>query len=656
MIAAVPFISESNPSAAATPLRVSLSLILLCFAAACGSSSSTITAPSTITRCSVSANGANGSLPAGGGAGTISVSAARECAWTASTEVAWLSIRSGRSGQGDGAVEFAASANPEPSARRGAVILNEQRVEVVQAAGECTISLAESGATFPQAGGAGQVEIRASSTQCSWTAESEADWIVLRGGRDGRGPATVAFDVAATTGAPRSGAIVIAGRRFTVTQSEGCVYRLGSDSYAAPAAGGSGVITLTTGPSCPWTAASSASWVTLGQTQGTGSAAVPFTVTPGSSRTGTVVVGGQTFTISQAQPQTSCTYTLEPRSHSIGAAGGTVAISVATGSGCQWSAATPVAWVGLNGTGTFVGSGSVSFTVGPASGAARSATVTVADQPVTIAQSAQNCTASLSPERVEMAAAGGPGSTAVTVGAGCAWTAVSASSWIQVVSGASGTGNGTVGFQVAPAASSSRTGTLTIAGRTLTVTQAATACTHTIAPDARNVGATGGTFDVSVTGPASCAWAAASQASWITVRESGNGTAQVTVASNTGAARTGTVTIAGRTLTVTQAAAPATCDFTVRPRRVKIGFLGGPVRLEVQTSRECAWTAASDVPWIRVLSGGSGSGDGEVSILVVLNTGGKREGRVTIGTETVSVEQKRAGNNDDDDDDDDDDD
>ncbi len=466
----------------------------------------------------------------------------------------------------------------------------------------------------------------------------------------------MAFDVAATSGAPRSGAIVIAGRRFTVTQSEGCVYRLGSDSYAAPAAGGAGVITLTTGPSCPWTAASNASWVTLGQNQGTGSATVPFTVTAGAGRTGTVVVGGQTFTISQGQPQTSCTYTLEPRSHSVGAAGGTVAVAVATGSGCQWNAATPVAWVGLNGTGAFVGSGSVSFTVGPSSGAARTATVTVADQPVTIAQSAQNCTASLSPERVEMAAAGGPGATAVTVGAGCAWTAVSAASWdSRIVSGAAGTGNGNVGFQVTPSSSGSRTGTLTIAGRTLTVTQAGAACTHTIAPDQRNVGAAGGTFDVAVTGPAGCPWTAASQAAWITVRESGNGTAQVSVVPNTGAARTGTVTIAGRTLTVTQAAAAAACDFTVRPRRVKTGFLGGPVRLEVRTSRECAWTAAPDVPWIRVLSGASGSGDGDVTILVVLNTGAKREGRVTIGTEAVIVEQKKAGKNDDDDDDDDDD-
>jgi hypothetical protein len=547
-----------------TGLSLAISAVLLGLAAACGSSSSTVTSPTTITRCSVSANGSGGSLPAGGGPGTISVAAARECAWTASTEGSWLSIRSGRNGQGDGAVEFMAAANPDPSARRGAVILNEQRVEVVQAAGECAISLAENGATFPQAGGAGQVEVRASSGQCAWTAESQASWIVLRGGKEGKGSSAVPFDVTATTGPPRTGTIVVAGQQFSVTQSEGCAYRLTPDSYAAPSSGGSGALTLTTGPACPWTAASNVNWVTLGQSQGTGSGTIAFTVTPGSGRSGTVVAGGQTFTISQGQPQSSCVYTIEPRSHSVGAAGGTVAISVATGSGCQWNASTPASWVGLNGAGAFVGSGSVSFTVGPASAPSRSATVMVADQPVTISQSAS--------------------------------------------------------------------------------------CTYTIAPEQRSVDAAGATFDVAVSAPAGCSWTAASQAPWITVRDSGAGAAQVTVAANTGDARTGTVSIAGRTLTVTQAAAPrAACAYSVRPRSVKVGSRGGLLQLDVQTSRECAWTAAPDVPWIRVVSGGSGSGDGAVTLLIARNDGSKREGRVTIGTEAVTVEQKKASDDDDDD-------
>src|SRR5689334_19025208 len=83
-------------------------------------------------RCSVSVNG-NGQVPAAGGAGSLAVSAARECTWSAAAEGQWLSIKSGSNGQGDGSVEFSAVANPDPAVRRGAIVLNEQRVEVMQA-------------------------------------------------------------------------------------------------------------------------------------------------------------------------------------------------------------------------------------------------------------------------------------------------------------------------------------------------------------------------------------------------------------------------------------------------------------------------------------------------------------------------------------------
>ena len=77
------------------------------------------------------------------------------------------------------------------------------------------------------------------------------------------------------------------------------------------------------------------------------------------------------------------------------------------------------------------------------------------------------------PERAKRAwLAGGSHSAAVTTTSGCAWTGVSNATWITVTSGGSGTGNGTVAYSVAANTSTSpRTGTLTIAGQTLTVTQ-----------------------------------------------------------------------------------------------------------------------------------------------------------------------------------------
>lgn len=61
----------------------------------------------------------------------------------------------------------------------------------------------------------------------------------------------------------------------------------------------------------------------------------------------------------------------------------------------------------------------------------------------------------------------------MTASSGCGWTAVSNVSWITITSGSSGSGNGTVGYSVAANSSTSpRQGTLIIAGRTFTVSQA----------------------------------------------------------------------------------------------------------------------------------------------------------------------------------------
>ena len=67
---------------------------------------------------------------------------------------------------------------------------------------------------------------------------------------------------------------------------------------------------------------------------------------------------------------------------------------------------------------------------------------------------------------------------------------------------------------------------------------------------------TGGTGIIRVTSGSSCAWQASSSASWITITSGGSGTGpgniQYTIANNTGAQRTGTVTVAGQTYLITQ--------------------------------------------------------------------------------------------------------
>jgi len=92
-----------------------------------------------------------------------------------------------------------------------------------------------------------------------------------------------------------------------------------------------------------------------------------------------------------------------------------------------------------------------------------------------LCQTAPACTYGIGPTTASFTASGGSGSVGVTVGAGCAWTATSNDpTWLSITSGSSGSGNGSVGYSVAANGTATpRTGTLTVAGQTFTVSQAA---------------------------------------------------------------------------------------------------------------------------------------------------------------------------------------
>ena len=85
-----------------------------------------------------------------------------------------------------------------------------------------------------------------------------------------------------------------------------------------------------------------------------------------------------------------------------------------------------------------------------------------------------SCNYSISPESQSFFSDGGTGSVSVIAPDGCEWTSTSnGPSWITITSGNSGSGNGTVNYSVSPNAdASSRTGTIAIAGKTFTATQA----------------------------------------------------------------------------------------------------------------------------------------------------------------------------------------
>src|SRR5262249_53450570 len=92
-----------------------------------------------------------------------------------------------------------------------------------------------------------------------------------------------------------------------------------------------------------------------------------------------------------------------------------------------------------------------------------------------VTTSSVGCRQTLTSPRASFGVAGGTGAIQVTASSGtCQWTAESNVGWITVTTGASGTGAGTVSYSVATNSSfTPRVGTLTIAGRSFHVTQAA---------------------------------------------------------------------------------------------------------------------------------------------------------------------------------------
>ncbi|HYK90654.1 MAG TPA: fibronectin type III domain-containing protein, partial [Acidobacteriota bacterium] len=85
------------------------------------------------------------------------------------------------------------------------------------------------------------------------------------------------------------------------------------------------------------------------------------------------------------------------------------------------------------------------------------------------------CTYSLSSNGQSVGAGSSTGSVGVSTNAGCGWSASSNAPWIAITSGGTGSGSGTVNFAVAVNTTSGpRTGTMTIAGQTFTISQAKT--------------------------------------------------------------------------------------------------------------------------------------------------------------------------------------
>jgi len=208
--------------------------------------------------------------------------------------------------------------------------------------------------------------------------------------------------------------------------------------------------------------------------------------------------------------------------------------------------------------------------------------------------------------------------------------------------GNGGNGNGALTLTIAANSGPDRTGTLVVAGQTVTVTQS-TSCSFAVTPTtytAPPVAIQNASFAVATSG--GCAWTATSRAEWIKVLHGSSATGNLTVIvgvdANTGAPRSGELTIAGRTVTINQ---QSFCSFTVDPGVVEDDGLGGAAEIAVSAPAGCGWTAVSNASWITIRSGKSGSGSGIVGYEVAALPAGaaSRTGTIAVAGLTFTVRQ-----------------
>ena len=424
-----------------------------------------------------------------------------------------------------------------------------------------------------------------------------------------------------------------------------CTFQLSPTSATFGTSSNDSTITVTASASnCAWTSRSNTSWITIsfGQT-GTGNGTVGFTVTQNNTpatRTGSLTIANIMFNVTQAAAP--CSYTLMPASVSVPPGGGSGTINITTA--CLWTPSSNNSdWLTVSGSG--LGNGTAQYSAAAnTTGASRNGSITIGTQTFTVTQPAA-CTFTLNPFSIQAdPTAGATGTFSVTSSSNtCAWAATSANpDFITVTTGASGTGNGTVGYTVqANHTTNARSGTISVGSSSFTVYQpGGQPCSYTLSAPSAIFFPAGGTSSFIVT--STCAWSPSTAFNWISiggpVSSTGNGTVTYTVSSNqTAGTQIGTILVGTQAFTISQSG--IACSVTANPLSVQIPAAGARGSIDITAPDSCNWNASATPSWI-TLSNTSGIAQGSVSYTVAANpTSQARTGAITIANQTVNVTQ-----------------
>jgi hypothetical protein len=359
--------------------------------------------------CSIAISPASLTFSSDGGTGNVTVTVAVGCAWSAAASAGWIVVTGGSSGSGSGTVAYSVAPNSVTDSRSGSLTIGGQSHTVTQQGRSptiCSYDISPSTAELSKDSGTGIFTVSAPD-DCSWTATSNAAWLVVNSGNHGSGDGSVSYAVARNLDvADRSATISVADRGFTVRQAGdvgGCQYSVAPVNFSPCMPGGSVTATVTTPASCPWTATPDASWLTLPSgTSGTGSGVITITFPDNydAPRQGIVMVRWPTPTAGQnlRVAQAGCLYAVSRSAFSFTSSGGSDRFDViqqsdpntcggATQDRCVWTAQSDVPWIIITGSMPRSGDNPVAFTVATNDGSAsRVGRITVRDKVVVISQ------------------------------------------------------------------------------------------------------------------------------------------------------------------------------------------------------------------------------------------------------------------------------
>jgi len=342
---------------------------------------------SPVPTCTYTLSSSNLSVAASSGTSPLTVTTGSTCAWTATSNAAWLAPGTA-SGTGTATVSVIVSANTTTTARTATLTIAGQAVTVSQAAvAPCVYSASPSSVSIGASGGTSSVNVTAGGS-CGWTATSEDVWAsVSPASGSGSAPATITVAPNTST-SPRSTTVFVANRPINVTQAAApCTFSLSATGGSVPAAGGGGTVNVSGGSGCGWTASSNVAWVTVAPGAGTAAGTVTFNAAPNSGgvRTATLTIAGRSYLLTQAG--LSCSYSLTPSNISASGYTETITIGAASPSGCTWTVSTASSsWIALATT-SGTANGTVSATLSRNSTKAiRTGTIVVGGQTCTITQ------------------------------------------------------------------------------------------------------------------------------------------------------------------------------------------------------------------------------------------------------------------------------